>query len=352
MTDKIGMPESQGTGTEFDATSQRDVVENTASAIERTLVRGLSWGGIGLGVPLIVAAIVLQDPGIAFLAALSIVTAGFAFLQLNRDSINAPQLILVVATLAAIEMPVQPAERWSSLLVGVAAIGAVGLLFVEKRYRLWYMGYLGAIWVLQILWATDRGSGVFAEEREVHIFTMALQIAVFVIIAGALHRISSAVRTSELSYRALFDSTPTSIWQEDYRDTAAILDRLRAEGVTNLRSHLSDHPDVFDEAVTAIKVKDVNDAAVDLIEATSREDLIGSIDPATIDAGTNLAFFEQLMAIWEKRTSFYIDFSGLTVKGNPIDCVMHWEAPPDENGDTDLSRVVLSIIDVSRLKKT
>ncbi len=346
------MPESQGTGTELDAASQRNVVENTASAIERTVVRGLSWGGIGLGVPLIIAAIVLQDPGVAFLAALSIVTAGFAFLQVNRDSINAPQLILVVATLAAIEMPVQPAERWSPLLVGVAAIGAVGLLFVEKRYRLWYIGYLGAIWALQILWAADQGSGVFAEEREAHIFTMALQIAVFVIIAGALHRISSAVRTSELSYRALFDSTPTSIWQEDYRGTAAVLDRLRAEGVTNLRLHLSDNPDLFDEAVTAIKVTDVNDAGVDLIEATSRADLLGSINPATIDAGTNLAFLEQLMAIWEERSSFYIEFSGLTVKGNPIDCVMHWEAPPDEDGDTDLSRVVLSIIDVSRLKKT
>ncbi len=334
----------------MDSASQRNAVDNTASAIERTVVRGLSWGGVALGVPLIIAAAVSRDAGVAFLGALSIVTAGFAFLQINRGSINAPQLILVVATMAALQLPVQPAERWSPLLVGVAAIGAVGLLFVPKKHRRWYLVYLGVIWALQILWAADQGAGIFAGDREAHLFTMALQVAVFVIIAGALHRISNAVRTSELSYRSLFDSAPTSIWQENYLDTAAILDRLRQDGVDDLRSYLGDHPEVLDEAIAAIKVTDVNDAAVDLIEADSRDHLIGPINPKTIDAGTYLAFTEQIMAIWENRSSFYIDFSGSTVRGNPIDCVMHWEAPFHANGKPDLSRVVLSIVDVSRLK--
>jgi hypothetical protein len=278
------MPEFTNETSEVDTVSPRDVMEKTTSAIERTVVGGLSWGGIVLGLPLIVASIVLRDAGIAFLAALAIVTAGFAFLQINRGSINAPQLILVVATLAAIEMPVQPAERWSPLLVGVAAVGAVGLLFVKQKYRYWYLSYLSLIWALQLLWAADRGAGVFADDSEAHIFTMALQVAVFVIIAGALHRISTAVKTSELSYRALFDSTPTSIWQEDYRGTAIILDRLRSEGVTDLRSYLADHPGVFDEAIESIKVTDVNDAAVDLVEADSRDDLLGPLRPETIDA--------------------------------------------------------------------
>jgi signal transduction histidine kinase/DNA-binding response OmpR family regulator/PAS domain-containing protein len=350
--ENLAMPELTSELSDIDAASPRDVMEKTTSAIERTVVSGLSWGGLVLGVPLAIAAIVLTDAGIGFLAALAIVTAGFAFLQINRGSINAPQLILVVATLAAIEMPVQPAERWSPLLVGVAAIGAVGLLFVQERHRYWYLAYLGFVWALQLLWAADRGAGVFAGESEAHIFTMSLQLAVFVIIAGALHRISTAVKTSQLSYRALFDSTPTSIWQEDYRGTAIILDRLRSEGVTDLRSYLGDHPEVFDEAVKSIMVTDVNDAAVDLIEADNRDDLLGPLHPETIDAGTNLAFLEQLMAIWDNRSSFYIEYSGLTVAGNPIDCVMHWEAPSDGEGGTDLSRVVLSIIDISSLKQT
>lgn len=345
------MVELQGLRAGTDVSAARDAVDDTASAIERTVVRGLSWGGVALGVPLIIAATLSRDAGVGFLGALSIVTAGFAFLQINRGSINAPQLVLVVATLAALQLPVQPAERWSPLLVGVAAIGAVGLLFLPKKHQKWYLAYLGTIWALQLVWAADRGAGIFAGDREAHLFTMALQVAVFVIIAGALHRISNAVRTSELSYRSLFDSAPTSIWQENYLDTATILDRLRRDGVENLRSYLGDHPEVLEAAIAAIKVTDVNDAAVDLVEAGSRADLIGPINPTTIDAGTYLAFTEQILAIWEKRSSFYIDFSGSTLRGNPIDCVMHWEVPFHTNGNPDLSRVVLSIVDVSRLKR-
>lgn len=332
--------------------SPRHVITDTTAAIERAVVRGLSWGGLALGVPLLVGAAVSQDAGVAFLGALSVITAGFAFLQLSRGSVNAPLLVIVVATLAAAQLPVQPAERWSPLLVGVAAMGAVGLLFVNRKHRWWYLVYLGLIWALQILWAADRGVGIFAADQGAHVFTMSLQVAVFVIIAGALQRIADAVRTSELSYRVLFDSAPTSIWQEDYSETDRILDRLRGDGVTDLRSYLTNHPELLDEAIASIRVVDVNAAAVELIEADNRDQLIGPLNPETIDQGTYAAFTEQVLAIWEKRPGFYTEYSGLTLQGNRIDCVLHWAAPSDEKGELDLSRVVLSIVDVSRLKST
>ncbi len=331
--------------------TQRHVLDETAAAIERTVVRGFQLGGFLLGLPLAVAAFALSDAGIAFLAALSLVTAGFSFLQLNRGSVNAPQLVLVVATLAAIQLPVQPPERWSPLLVGVAAIGAVGSLFV-RRHRRWYVAYMAVIWALQLLWANNRGAGIFAEDRQAHLFAMALQIAVFVIIAGALHRVAFAVKASELGYRALFNGAPVSIWQEDYSSTKAVLDRLRAEGVEDLRTHLVQHPDALHEAVSGIRVTDVNQAAVDLIEAGDRSELLGAIDPRTVDADTMDSFIEQLIAIWEERSRFSAGFSGLTTKGTPIDCVMHWEAPVDARGRPDISRVLLSIVDISDVRRT
>lgn len=341
-----------GTRAEIEYVSQRDVVESTSAAIESAVVRGLQWGGVLLGIPLLIAAATLSDAGIAFLASLSLVTGGFAFLQLHRGSVNAAQLILVVATLAAVEMPVQPAERWSPLLVGVAAFGAVGSLFVRGRRLAFYLGYLGAIWALQVLWAADQGSGVFAGARQTHLFTMALEVAVFIVIAGALHRIATAVQNTELGYQALFARAPTSIWQEDFRGAAAILDRLRADGIVDLRSHLTDNPTVFDEALAAIRVIDVNEAAVALLEADGADDLLGPINSVTVDEDARKSFLEQLVAIWTRQDHLVIDFSGTTLKGHPFDCVMHWEAPPDGKGGLDLGRVLVSIVDVSRLKKT
>jgi hypothetical protein len=59
-------------------------------------------------------------------------------------------------------------------------------------------------------------------------------------------------------YREIFDSAPVSLWDEDFSAVAAFFDRLRAQGVIDLRAHLLSHPEHVEEAIRRVRVIDVN----------------------------------------------------------------------------------------------
>ena len=159
-----------------------------------------------------------------------------------------------------------------------------------------------------------------------------------------------AVRSAEERQRSLLSLMPVAVWEEDYSAVGDWLEGLRRDGVQDLRAYLAQHPDAVRHGVRLVRVLDVNDAAVRMVNAPGKEALIGSLLEETVTEETRDSFVEQFVAIWENRPSASIEVIGSTVDGRPIACELQWAAPL-VSGQRDLSRAVVAITDLTERKQ-
>lgn len=76
--------------------------------------------------------------------------------------------------------------------------------------------------------------------------------------------------------REVFDRAPVAITLEDWRFVRLELKRLKQLGEIDVAQYLDTHPRWVDDLLDSIKILDANDAAVSLLRASSREQLVGN----------------------------------------------------------------------------
>lgn len=166
---------------------------------------------------------------------------------------------------------------------------------------------------------------------------------------AALHRAqrqraASEIERSQSGYRTLFMSSPVAIWEEDFTGVSAYLAALKRQGVKNLPRYLDENPDEIDHMVSLISVTNVNDAAVELFEGQSAEDLLGQMEPNEIQDKDNMV--AQLVGVWTGADRMDLELSATTFGGKPIHGVLYWRVPRI-GARRDLSRVMIAITDIT-----
>ncbi len=78
---------------------------------------------------------------------------------------------------------------------------------------------------------------------------------------------------AELKYRTIFETTPVSIWEMDFSEVKLMLDKLRAQGLVDIREYLDNHPELLREAISMIRGCSHN-ATVMLHGASSKKMLL------------------------------------------------------------------------------
>src|SRR5207247_360274 len=111
------------------------------------------------------------------------------------------------------------------------------------------------------------------------------------------------LRESEQRYRYIFDSTGVSIWEEDFSQVKVAIDELRSRGVRDFREYFAAHPEFVQQAITMVRIVDVNDVSVKLFAAESKDELLVSLHKVFVPE-TQEVFLRELIAIAEGRTSF------------------------------------------------
>ncbi len=142
----------------------------------------------------------------------------------------------------------------------------------------------------------------------------------------------------------LFEFAPISLWEEDYSAVKGRLDRLRAEGVTDLRAYLQAHPQVVAECMAGIRVININRQTVELFRAGSKRELLDHLDRVFRDE-MRAHFADELAAMWDGQLAWVGEGINYTLDGTPLEIRLHWSALP--GSEADLSRVLVSIEDVT-----
>ncbi len=94
-----------------------------------------------------------------------------------------------------------------------------------------------------------------------------LQFVGAVMDVTARKKSDEALRNSEQRYRNLFQHMPIALWQINASKLVELFKRLRAEGVTELRPYIDQHPHFLQQLTDAVKIEEVNERMVELMGA-------------------------------------------------------------------------------------
>ncbi|HEY3310584.1 MAG TPA: PAS domain S-box protein [Anaerolineales bacterium] len=165
----------------------------------------------------------------------------------------------------------------------------------------------------------------------------------------AEYRLNEQLRhEDEARYRALFENSPISLWEEDFSAVKQRLDELRASGVTDFRAYFSAHPEQVRECAELVKVVDANQTSLKMYHAVSKSQLLTNLDVIFPDELLP-RFMNELALIATGARNFEYDTFNGTLDGRLIEIHMNWAAISGH--EEDLSRVIISVQDISQRKR-
>lgn len=158
----------------------------------------------------------------------------------------------------------------------------------------------------------------------------------------------TALKQAEKRFRNLFEYAPISLWEEDYAAIKREFDALRAQGVTDLKSHLASHPEAVTRFMGMIRVLDVNQKTLSLFEAMDKESLLANLGKIFRDE-MGEHFKNELVDMWDGKTYYEREGINYSLTGEPVNVHLHWTLMPGH--EKDFGWVLVALQDVTARKK-
>jgi adenylate cyclase len=166
--------------------------------------------------------------------------------------------------------------------------------------------------------------------------------------AGALSQNLHMLEENEKKYRALFEYSPLSLWQEDFSEAKTYLGNLMDGEARDLRGYFRDHPEEVTKCLSMIKVLDVNQTTLQMFEAGSKEELLLGLEKIIPESSWE-SLIEELVAI-SKGRPFEMELTNMTLSGKEITVLMKTNIPPGY--EETWSKVFVSIQDQTERAKS
>ena len=151
------------------------------------------------------------------------------------------------------------------------------------------------------------------------------------------------LKRSEMRYRALFEDSPISLWEENFSRLKRHFDRLKGDGVDNFARYFSDHPEEITPCIRMIRIVDVNRATLELYEAAGKEDLLANIH--RILPKTSQSVLKQELVAMAQEGRFEIECVNRTLKGNDRHLLIKSSIPPGYEDSWE--KVFISVFDLT-----
>jgi signal transduction histidine kinase len=151
------------------------------------------------------------------------------------------------------------------------------------------------------------------------------------------------LKRSEMRYRALFEDSPISLWEEDFSRLKRHFDRLKAEGVQSFGRYFSQHPEDITRCIRMIRILDINRVTLALYEADSKEDLLRNVHRILPRTSQNV--LKQELVAMAEAGQFEIECVNLTLKGHTRHLLIKSSIPP--GFEDSWEKVFISVYDLT-----
>ena len=156
------------------------------------------------------------------------------------------------------------------------------------------------------------------------------------------------MRESERRYRNIFQTAGVSIWEEDFSQVQSALDDLKARGVRDFAQYFIAHPQFVRQAITMVRVVNVNEATLKLLGARRKEELLTSLHRIFLPE-TEDVFARVLVAIAEGRTVFESETVLKSLSGETVSVLLTIVFPGDSAA---LGCVLVTLMDITERNRT
>ena len=143
--------------------------------------------------------------------------------------------------------------------------------------------------------------------------------------------------------------SPISLWEEDFqRFETTISMTLRTQGVTDLKDHLEDHPEIVLHCASLLKVRNINQKTLSLFGARSKDEFLKNLDKVFKDEMQE-HFAKELIDMWNGKLSYEREGINYSLNGDPINILLNLRIMPGH--EDDFGWVQVAIQDITAQKK-
>ena len=160
-------------------------------------------------------------------------------------------------------------------------------------------------------------------------------------------RAEQALQASERRYRTIFETAAVSIREEDMSAVKTALDALKAQGISDIRAYLTQHPAFVADCAQQVRVVDVNQQTLKLFGASGKAELLGELNRILLPESLP-AFTEILIAIAEGKRYFEVETVHQTLQGERRNALLTAAFPEP---DAPFTSVLMSMIDITERKR-
>ncbi|MBI5030865.1 MAG: PAS domain S-box protein [Chloroflexi bacterium] len=156
------------------------------------------------------------------------------------------------------------------------------------------------------------------------------------------------LQESEERYRMVFENSPVSIWEEDLSGVKTFFDGLRNQGINDVETYFAQNPETVQKCAKLTKIIDVNQAALAMHKATTKEDLltnlVNTFTPESFDT-----FRQELVGLWNGQTEMRQDGVVKTLAGDLRNVTVYLSVCPGYA--RTLAKVIVSLADITERKR-
>ncbi|MHB9012819.1 MAG: PAS domain-containing hybrid sensor histidine kinase/response regulator [Ignavibacteriaceae bacterium] len=152
---------------------------------------------------------------------------------------------------------------------------------------------------------------------------------------------------SETKFKDIFNNAPVSIWEADFTELKNAITDLEKSGINNLREYILQNPSFISKAASLIKIVNINKQTLQIYKTKNKEDILGSVEKIFVPESYG-TFKELIIAFSEGKETFEIEWLNKSFTGDKIQILLKAIFP---KFDSDFNNVILTIIDITVLKK-
>lgn len=159
---------------------------------------------------------------------------------------------------------------------------------------------------------------------------------------------ASAIEESEERYRTIFQSAAVPIWEDDYSGLMDLIEEIKKTGAIDFETYINENTDFIKNAAKLIKILDVNEATIRLMEAGDKSELIGPLS-RLFSGGWSFPYFaEEVIALANGMRHYEHEAILFTQQGNRRDVWISITLPQWAMG---YERVLVSTLDITERKQ-
>ncbi|HEY85044.1 MAG TPA: hypothetical protein G4N96_08055, partial [Chloroflexi bacterium] len=154
---------------------------------------------------------------------------------------------------------------------------------------------------------------------------------------------------NEARYRAIFENSPISLWEEDYSAVKQYLDDLKRRGISNLEAYFDEYPEEIATCAAKVKVIDVNKISLEMFSVISKEELLASNLGKILSPEAIASFKQQMLFLSAGHTTFTQETLNHTRDNRTLHVLLKLSIAPGYEDTWE--KVLVSIMDTTERTK-